>query len=85
VIDQSAIAELGKRFDDRRGERSKILQLFGDHGVDHIQIQASVFVHGNVAEPDHMLHSGCQIGRSGTSCSAPCWTEPLAIVSSGSG
>ena len=68
MIDQPAIAELGERFDDCRGERSEILQLFGDNGVDHIQIQAGVFMHGNVAEPDHVLHSGCQIGWYDARC-----------------
>jgi hypothetical protein len=64
----SSIAELGKCFDDGRGERSEIAQLFGDNGVDHIQIQASVFVHGHVAEADHVLHSGCQIGWYDARC-----------------
>ncbi len=64
----SPIAELGKRFDDCRGERSEILQLFGNDGVDHIQIQAGVFVHGYVAEADHVLHSGCQIGWYDARC-----------------
>jgi arabinogalactan endo-1,4-beta-galactosidase len=58
----SAIACLGKRFDDCRGERSEILQLFGNDGVDYIQVQAGVFVYGHIAKADHVLHSGCQIG-----------------------
>ena len=29
--------------------------------MNHIQIQAGIFVHGHVAEADHVLHSSCQV------------------------
>ena len=29
-------AELGERLHDRRGEGAKVVQLFGDDGLDHI-------------------------------------------------
>ena len=63
MIDQPAIAELGKRFDDCRGERAEIVQLFRDNGPDYVEIQAGVFMHGYVAEPDHLLHSCGEIGQ----------------------
>ena len=47
---------------DCRRERSEVVQLLGDDGLNDCQIQAGVFVKGDVAEADHPLHSGCEIG-----------------------
>lgn len=68
MINQPTIVELGERFDDRRGERSEILQLFRDNGPDYVEIQADILMHGHVAETDHVLHSGCQIGWYDARC-----------------
>lgn len=46
---------LGARFDNRRRERTEIVQLFGDDGVDDIKVEAGVFVNGHVVEADHPL------------------------------
>ena len=56
-------AELGEGLHDRRGERAEVVQLFGDDGMDHIEIQTGVFMHGHVTEADHPLHVGHQLGR----------------------
>ena len=55
-------AELGERLHDRRGEGAEVVQLFGDDGMDHIQVQAGVFMHGHIAEANHPLHAGRQLG-----------------------
>ncbi len=36
--------------------------------MDYIQIQAGVFMHGHVAEADHVLHAGGQIGWDNARC-----------------
>lgn len=52
---------LGARLHNGRGKCPEIVQLFGNDGLDYIEIQTGVFVHGYVAEADHPLHAGCQI------------------------
>lgn len=59
----SPIAELGKRFDDCRGERTEGVQLLRDDGLNDFQVQAGIFMHGYVAESDHLLHSCGEIGQ----------------------
>ena len=55
--------ELGARFHYRRGKRAEVVQLFGDDGLDHVQVQAGIFMHSDVAEADHALHASCEVGR----------------------
>ena len=47
---------LGASLYDSRRECAEIVQLFGDDGMDDIEIEAGVFVHGHIAEADHSLH-----------------------------
>ena len=45
-------------FDDGRGELAKVIQVFGDDRVHDVEIQAGIFVDGDIAEADHVLYAG---------------------------
>ena len=56
------------RFYDRRGECAGDIQLFGDDGSNYIEIEAGVFVDGDVAEADHSFHMPSKIGGENPCC-----------------
>lgn len=57
------LVTLGERLHNRQGECAEVVQLLGDNGLDDVQIQAVVFVHGNVAEANYPLYSGSRISH----------------------
>jgi hypothetical protein len=59
--------ELSTRFHDRRRECAEVAQLFGDDGLDHVQIQAGVFVHRHIAGADYSLHALSEASRKNAS------------------
>lgn len=49
-------------FDDGRGELMEVIEVFDDDRVHDVEIQAGVFVNGDITEADHALHACGQIG-----------------------
>lgn len=41
----------------------EVIQLFGDDGSDHVQIEAGVFMYSHVAKADHSLHAAGKVNR----------------------
>ena len=66
-------------FDDGWGEPAKVIEMFRDDRLDNIRVQASVFMHGHVAEADHPLESAGQLGREKLSLLQQCERVPAFL------
>lgn len=59
---RSVCTLLRARLNDGRRKRTEVVQLFSDDGLDDIQIQAGVLVNSHIAEANHPLHAGGEVG-----------------------